>query len=264
MTASDLYHAGRLSDAIDAQVAAVKASPTDNRGRLFLFDLLLLTGDLDRARKQLDALRYADPKHLAAVACYRDALAAEAKRRAVFAGAADPECLTAAPDHVKLRLDAIKGLARGDHAHARQTLDRAADAAPSVAGTLNGKPFDRLTDADDRLGAVLEVFGTGGVYAWVPLESVRSLTLANTDTPRDVAWRMARLQTADGVDGDVLVAGLYPDTYRSADDELRLGRAADWQTTGDVVCGVGGRLFHTADGPVPFLSVTELTVTPAA
>lgn len=262
MTASDLFHAGRLTDAIDAQTAKVKANPTDNRSRLFLFELVLFAGDLGRARKQLDALRYDDQKHLAAVAQYRDALDAEAKRRAVFAGTADPQFLSATPAHAALRLDAIKGLARGDAAAARQTLDRAAAVTPAVAGTLNGHPVHGLADADERFGPILEVFGTGGVYAWVALDAVESLTLNPPAAPRDVLWRPARLVTADGVDGDVLLPGLYPDTHTSADDDLRLGRATDWQPDADVARGVGGRLFAAGGEFHSLVSIQSLLVNP--
>ena len=48
----------------------------------------------------------------------RRALAAEAPRRAVFAGAAEPKGLAGAPDHVKLRFEALPYIARGEHPEA--------------------------------------------------------------------------------------------------------------------------------------------------
>ena len=51
--------------------AKVKSAPTDRPARFFLFELFLFSGDLDRARKQLDVLRYDDPRHSAAVEQYR-------------------------------------------------------------------------------------------------------------------------------------------------------------------------------------------------
>src|SRR5262245_3964045 len=107
MTASELFHAGRLSEAIDAQTAKVRENPADQPARLFLHELLLFAGEIDRARKQLDVLRYDDPRHVAAVEQYRQALDAEARRRAVFAGTEQPKWLSAVPDHVRLRLEAL-------------------------------------------------------------------------------------------------------------------------------------------------------------
>jgi type VI secretion system protein ImpE len=243
MTASDLFQAGRLREAIDAQIAKVKAAPTDQRARLFLFELFVFSGDLDRARKQLEVLTYDDPKHTAAVEQFRFALDAEAKRRAVFAGTAAPEWLSTADGHLTRRLDAVHALARGQHADARTFLDEANAAVPVLAGTLNGRPFQGLFDADERFGTVLEVFGSGGVYSWVPLEAVESIVLNPPAAPRDVAWRAANLVLDNGVSGDVLLPGLYPNTHESADEELKLGRSTDWADAGGVTRGVGGRQF---------------------
>ena len=44
MNAGELYKAGRLGEAIEAQVQEVKASPLDQSKRLFLFELLAFSG----------------------------------------------------------------------------------------------------------------------------------------------------------------------------------------------------------------------------
>jgi len=56
MNATDLFKAGRLQAAIDAQIQEVKAKPADHGRRLFLFELCAFAGDLERARRQIDAL----------------------------------------------------------------------------------------------------------------------------------------------------------------------------------------------------------------
>jgi len=262
MTASDLFQAGQLRAAIDAQVAKVKNLPTDRRARFFLFELFLFAGDLDRARKQLDVLRYDDPQHAAAVEQYRQALDAEAARRGVFAGTEQPKGLTAAPDHVRLRLEALPYLARGEHGEARKRLDEANAAVPALSGTLNGKPFAGLYDADERLGTVLEVFGTGGVYSWVPLENVHSITMNPPQSPRDVIWRPAHLVLTDGPEGDVLLPGLYPGTHDHPDDGVKLGRATEWiGADGEVARGAGGKLFLTETAPIQFTNIIQLELT---
>jgi type VI secretion system protein ImpE len=259
MTGSELFDAGRLREAIDAQTAKVKSAPADRPARFFLFELLAFAGDLDRARKQLDALRYEDPRHNAAIEQYRSALDAEACRRAVFAGAAQPKVLAAAPDHVRQRLEALPYLARGEHAEARRRFDEANASVPSLAGMLNGKPFEGLYDADERFGTVVEVFGTGGVYTWVPLEQVATITMNPPQAPRDVIWRAASVVLTDGVSGDVLVPGLYPDTHLHADDEIRLGRGTVWLGgEGEVGRGAGGKMFLTPAGQVGFTAVLQV------
>src|SRR5437763_5156155 len=123
MNASELFQAGQLKAAIDAQLAKVKSKPADQGARLFLFELFLFNGDLDRARKQLDVLNYEDPKHLAAIAQFRAALQSEAIRREVFAGSMSPKWLMEVPDHVPARLEGVKLLAPGKPAEPRAKFD---------------------------------------------------------------------------------------------------------------------------------------------
>ena len=260
MSASDLFQAGRLREAIDAQLTKVKGQPTDQSARFFLFELFLFAGELDRARKQLDVLKYDDPKHSAAVEQYRFALDAEAKRRAVFAGKGEPEWLSQSGTHLPHRLEAVQALARGDQAAAVAALAAADAATPPAAGTLDGKPFNPLADADERFGPVLEVFGTGGVYSWVPFEAVQSVIMNPPAAPRDIILRPAHLTLDNGVEGDVLLPGLYPNTFEAADEELKLGRGTDWLgDDGEVPRGVGGRTFRAGDKFVSLADVRAVT-----
>lgn len=248
MTPTDLFHAGQLRAAIDAQTQKVRANPADNPARFFLFELFLFSGDLDRARKQLDVLRYDDPKHTAAIEQYRQAIEAERKRRAVFAGTEHPRGLTTAPDHVKLRLESLPYLTRGEWDEARKRLDDANAQVPALTGTINGMPFEGLYDADERFGTVLEVIGAGGVYSWVPLEHVADITLNPPTSPRDLVFRPAHVTLTDGLDGDVMLPALYPGTHDHPDEEVRLGRATEWVgAEGEVTRGAGGKLFVTGD-----------------
>ncbi len=253
-TATDLFKAGQLQPAIDAQIQVVKAHPADHPARLFLYELFLFSGDVDRARKQIDMLTTEDPATQAAITLYKFAVEAEAARRQVFAGKGQPKSLTVAPDHVFKRLDAIGKLAAGDAAGAAALVAEANAMAPGVAGVLNGKPVAGLRDADDLLGPVIEVFGAGGSYCWVALDQVESLTVTAPRFPRDVLLLPAALSIKDGPSGDVLLPGLYPGTEASPDDALKLGRATDWvDGEGGLVRGLGGKLFFTADGQLPLL-----------
>jgi len=60
MNAAELYKSGKLAEAIEAQLLEVKANPLDQARRFFLFELAMFSGDLDRARRQIDALNYTD------------------------------------------------------------------------------------------------------------------------------------------------------------------------------------------------------------
>ncbi len=259
MTASEFFESGKLRDAIAAQIAKVKAQPANNPARFFLFELFLFSGELDRARKQLDVLRYDDPQHLAAIEQYRNAMDAEVKRRAVFAGTEQPKGLTDGPAHVQQRFEALPYLVRGEMGEARRRFDEANATVPNLKGTLNGLPFEGIFDADERFGTVLEVFGSGGVYSWVPLENVESITMNPPAAPRDILLRPANLVLKDGIDGDVLLPALYPGSWQSADEELQLGLATDWQgREGEVIRGLGLRQFIAGTNPQPMTNLRQI------
>jgi len=232
MTASECFQAGKLADATKLQIDKVRTHPADRAARLFLFELFLFAGELDRAGKQLDVLNYETPEQLAAIAQYRLALEAERKRREVFAGKADPTALMDLPQEALLRLQALKAEGRGEIEVARELRAEAALAMPKLSVVWNDVEVTGLSDADIRLGTMLEVFGTGGVYCWVPLASVASISLGNVTAPRDVLLRPAALELHDGTRGDVLLPGLAVLTHETGDEELMLGRASDTTEAG--------------------------------
>ncbi len=63
----------------------------------------------------------------------------------------------------------------------------------AVSGTLNGKPFKSIGDADPRIGPRLEVFA-GGSYLWMNFEHIASLEMEKPRRLRDLLWTPARLR----------------------------------------------------------------------
>jgi type VI secretion system protein ImpE len=256
-TATELYRAGRLQAAVDAQLQDVKAHPADHGKRVFLFELLAFAGDLERARRQLDAVTYPDPDREVAVQQYRKLLDAEDHRARVFRDGVMPEFLIPAPDWVYPRLEAVNALRAGKPADAKALLDKSDAAAAPVAATLNGKPADGLRDCDDLFGPVLEVLAHGGYY-WLPLEQVESVTANPPKFPRDLLWVPVKLTVKDGPAGDAFLPARYP-LVTDASDELKLGRATDWRQDADgPVRGVGLRLLLAGDDAVPLPEVRQL------
>lgn len=228
--ARDLYAAGRIDAAIDALGAELRSHPTDAQRRTFLFELLAFAGQYDRAAKQLGVLASGGQMAEAGTLVYRAALDAERVREHMFATGDFP----------------------------------AAPAPGPVAGTLNGRPFLSLTDADARLGARLEVFA-GGRYLWLPFAHLATLRIEAPARLRDLRWAPARLATGPGVRdlelGEVMLPALTPAAWRHPDPDIRLGRATDWEElpTGDFV-PVGQKLLRVDDRIVPLLDVRELTI----
>src|SRR5262249_29832216 len=253
MNANDLFKAGHLQPAIDEQLKAVKADPADHGKRLFLFELLAFAGDLERARKQIDAVDYGDMELNAAVMSYRLLLDAAKARRQLFAEGLRPRFYSDPPAHIHQRLEAIDMMREGKHAEASALLARSNEAAPSLAGELNGKPFTLLRDCDDLFAPVLEVLARDAYY-WVPLAQIESVAMNPPRFPRDLLWAPAQLTLHDGESGSVFLPVLYPGSHQHAEDAVKLGRMTDWKAVdGGPVLGVGARLFLVDDAEVGVL-----------
>jgi type VI secretion system protein ImpE len=267
MNASTLYKAGQLQAAIDEQIKEVKAAPADKAKRLFLFELLAFAGDLDRARRQIEAVTYEELELEAQVLDYKKLLDAEQRRRQLFSDGLKPEFFTEPPAHVQLRLEAVNHLRANNQTEAAALLEQAHAQCPPLKGQLNDKPFEALRDCDDLFADVLEVLARG-TYFWVPLEQVARLTMNPPKFPRDLLWVSGRLEMTDSAAGNVFFPALYPRSHEHPDNQIKLGRMTDWQgPDSGPVLGVGLRTFLAGDDPFTLLQWRQLEIhetTPAA
>jgi type VI secretion system protein ImpE len=262
MNASELYKAGKLQEAIDAQIKVVKESPADQAKRVFLFELLAFAGELERAKKQIEAVSYGEMELDAAAAAYRKVLDAEENRRRLLRDGLKPNFLADPPEHVRLRLEAVNRLREQKPGEAAETLAAAAGVTPAVRGKLNGQAFETLRDCDDLFAGVLEVVAHG-TYYWVPLEQVVRIVIKPPRFPRDLIWLPGRLETLTGGAGDVLLPVLYPGTHEHPDNKVKLGRQTDWKgPEGGPMQGLGARVFlvDSLDEAVPLLEWRELAL----
>lgn len=235
MNATELYRAGRLDEAIQALGAALRDNPADAQRRTFLFELLCFAGQYDRAEKQLDILADGGPEAEIGTLVYRGALNAERTRQQMFES------------------------------------DRLPEGGPPVepvSGTVDGKAFETLTDADPRIGARLEVLAAGQ-YLWIPLEHIESIRMEPPRQLRDLLWAPALVRTGPafrGMElGEVLIPVLAPLSWRHADAEVRLGRLTEWEVLDDgTEVPVGQKLYLVDGEEVPILEIRELIITPVA
>lgn len=230
LSAREHFNAGRLESAIEALGVELRSNPTDTQRRVFLFELLIFTGQYDRAEKQLDVLSKGGPDNELAVLPYRAAILGERVREHMF-----------------------------------QTSDFPSSPAPApVSGTLNGRPFSSIEDADERVGARLEIMA-GGKYMWIPLAYVQTMHLEPPQHLRDLRWMPARLSTSaklkDMELGEVLLPTLSPLAWKLEDPELRLGRAADWEElpSGEF-SPIGQKLLRVDGELMPLLEVRDLII----
>ena len=248
LTAADLLRAGRLTDAIAAAQAAVRKAPLDLAGRILLAELLVFSGNLERADVLLDAASTIDPSATMVVAEFRQLIRADMARRQLFRDGRVPELLSDATEAQTLQLAALVSLRAGDLAAAARQSAAAEEARPRVAGMHGDAAFDDFRDADDLLAGNFEVLTTTGKYFWIPTERVVSAEFHPPKRPR----------VSDGPDGDVYL----PAIYSAGDDttELqRLGRETDWQQAeGGPVRGVGQRVFLVGEEDAAIMELGQL------
>ena len=111
------------------------------RPAIFLFQLLCVLGQWDRALTQLNVAAELDASALAMAQMYREALQCEALRAEVFAGKRAPMVFGEPDEWLALadRVAAHGRRRRARAADAAQTLrERAFEAAPATGGTIDG------------------------------------------------------------------------------------------------------------------------------
>jgi type VI secretion system protein ImpE len=244
--AKELFQAGKLNEAIDELLREVKANPSDVARRTFLFELSCLAGDWERAERQLDVIGHQSAEAELGVMVYRANMKAEVERRRVFDEGVQPHFLSEPPAYVDLHVAALGQIIRGEIAEARATLDRAEEERPAIAGKLDGQEFQDFRDYDDRIGPVLELI-VKDKYVWLPFEQIKSMEITPPRQLRDMLWASAKIEALDGTVGEVYVPTLYPGTYNSENDQVRLGRMTDWKDLGeDLYAAAGLRLLLVA------------------
>ena len=229
MNARQLYKEGRLDDAIEALGAEVRDNPTDAQRRAFLFELLCFAGQFDRAEKQLSVLGRGSREAEMGALLYHAALHGESLRQPMFEQQNFPQS-TAKP----------------------------------VAGTINGKPFTTISDADPRIGARLEVFAAGQ-YMWLPFEHIETVRVEAPKMLRDLLWARAVVRPAasfKGLElGEALIPVISPLSWQSSDSDVRLGRSTEWVQFEDGSQGpVGQKMLLVDDEEFPMLELRELVI----
>lgn len=260
-SAAELLKAGDPTAALKALTDEVRARPGDAKHRVFLAQLLCVLGQWERALNQLTVAAELDALALPMKQMYGEAIRCEGLRAAVFAGTRSPMVFGQPDEWLALLIESLLRRGRGEHALAAQLRERAFDAAPAIAGTLDGAPFEWLADADMRLGPVLEAF-VNGKYHWIPFARLARVRLDPPEDLRDCVWLPAQLQFENGGEALALVPTRYVGSESSADGLLQLARKTEWQQLElEVWTGLGQRVFGSDAGDHAMLDVREIVFT---
>ena len=235
--------AGDLKGAIETALSVVKTNPTNEAARIFLFELSCYSGDWDRAERQLEVIGHQEVSAMMGTLIYRQNFHAERNRARFFADGLKPEFLLAPPEYVAGLLAANNRLREGSTEEARQLLDEVEAQRPAMNCLVNGEEFSDFRDYNDRTMCVFEAI-LKDTYVWLPMEHVEKIEFFKPKTLRDLFWMQAKIEMTNGTGGEMFVPALYADSWKSADDFVRLGRMTDWRDEGEeIFTGEGTRMF---------------------
>ncbi len=258
MLAEESIRAGDPETALKQLQDQARQHPADVKYRIFLFQLLAVLGQWERARNQLKVAAELDPACVPMAQAYGLAINAEQFRAEVFAGRQAPVVFGEPEAWLAWLIEAVRLDGEGAHDQAHNLRERAFDQAPATTGTIDGQDFGWIADADPRLGPVLEAV-LNGRYYWIPFARIRTLRIDAPADLRDLIWMPAYLTWANGGEAAALLPARYPGSETSADGGLRLARKTDWlaRAGGDDV-GLGQRMLATDADEYPLMEVREV------
>jgi type VI secretion system protein ImpE len=255
-----LLKEGRLSEALQALTAQVRNHPADATRRVFLFQLLGLLGQWERAANQLKVAGELNPQNALMVAAYEFALRGERDRAAVFMERRSPTMIGEPSPWQARLLQSLRWLREGRVEEAMELRAQAFAQAETVRGTIDGTPFEWIADADPIFGPCLELILKGG-YAWVPFSRIAALKFEEPTDLRDKIWAPVQITWINGGEAVGFVPCRYFGSEQSEDAELALARRTDWTDYGHE-CFVGGgqRMLVTDVGEYPLLDVRAIAL----
>lgn len=249
---------GLLDEALTQLQNQVRQQPSNAKYRIFLFQLLTVLGQWERAINQLKVCGELDPANLAMVQTYREAIRCEILRERVFAGDTSP-LIFGHPEQWLANLVAAVGLsAKGQYDQAAELRAQAFELAPATSGNVNQQPFEWMADADSRLGPVLEAI-VNGRYYWVPFNRIAKMTLEAPVDLRDFVWMPAQLTWTNGGSCVALIPTRYAGTEKASDSALLMSRMTQWnEVFANQFHGVGQRLLTTDVADYSLMEIREV------
>lgn len=271
MSADRLLREGKLDEALAQLQQQIRANPADSRLRVFLFQLLVVQGNWERALTQLSVSGEMDAGTLAMVQAYREAVQCEVLRTEVFAGKRSPVIFGQPEAWVALLMESLRVGASGKTAEAAKLHEQALADAPATSGSLtfetrvggpepeqNEATFEWLADADSRLGPVFEAI-VNGRYYWIPQVRIQRIDIERPADLRDMVWMPVHFTWANGGETVGMIPTRYPGSEKSSDPLIRLARKTDWtEPAPGVNLGLGQRMLMTDSGDYALMDLRQV------
>ena len=238
----------------------VRARPADPKLRIFLFQLLCVLGQWERALNQLNVASDLDAGVLAMAQTYGDAVRCEQVRADVFDGKRSPMIFGQPDQWLALLIESLLVAGKGEQGQSQELRARAFDEAPASSGTVDGRPFSWIADADSRLGPVLEAV-INGRYYWVPFSRLTGLEIEAPEDLRDFVWMPAHLHFDNGGESVALLPTRYAGSEKADDGLILLARKTVWEEMApETHRGLGQRIFATDAEDVPIMEIRAIVM----
>ncbi|MBA8879744.1 type VI secretion system accessory protein TagJ [Phyllobacterium myrsinacearum] len=258
---STLIDAGDLQGAINAALSTVKQRPRDDAARRLLIDLLIVSGDFERADKQADILSQTVPDMTVGLALLRGRLRAADARVAWFETGAVPAFPDGPSENDQLAMKnalVIEKSATGTNGEATTPFPENV-----IQGSvkIDGRTAASFRDLDDRIPHAIEILNTNGTYMWIDFNRINRIEFQPVQSIRDLTWRHALLTLRDDSQSEIVM----PATYFSRDvsDAMKLGRETDWaEAGGGLFAGKGQKCLLVDDDVIGLLDVTSIEFIP--
>jgi type VI secretion system protein ImpE len=251
---------GDAARALKLLTEQVRLHPQDAKLRVFLFQLLCVLGQWDRALNQLNVAFELDASTLPMVQTYREAIHCETLRLQVFAGQKVPMLFGEPEPWVALLIEALLREGRGEADAGAKLRAQALDEAPATPGTMDGTAFEWIADADTRLGPTIEAV-INGRYYWLPWNRLAQVDIDAPVDLRDSVWMPAHFTFTNGGETVGLIPTRYPDTELATGDQSALARRTDWREAGPGTwVGLGQRVWTTNATEVALMDVRQVVL----
>jgi len=256
MDAEDLIKNGDLDAALSVLQDKIRNNPESSKHRVFLFQLLAVQGDWNRALTQLNVAAELDPMALLMAQVCRELLQCEGFREDVFNGIRSP-LVFGEPEHwIGKLFQALQPASRGDGAAATGIASDAFEEAPTSSGSLDDQPFEWLADADMRFGPSMEAI-INGKYYWIPFTNISEIKIQSPEDLRDLVWIPAEFDWRNGGKAVGFIPTRYP--HSTDTDQTALSRLTEWVDLGDgYYTGKGQKMLSTDGGDFSLLQTRHI------
>jgi type VI secretion system protein ImpE len=224
---ASLLQEGRAHEALAALKGEVRDRPSDVELRVRLFALHCVLGRWDKAANDLAALVALDASWAIPARVYHRAMDAELLRRDVFAGRVKPLVMGEPEEWLAWNVQALVLEAEGKPAEALELQRQAFESAPEYPCKVDGRACQWLSDADRRIGPVLEAC-LDGKYYWIPFGQLQKIEITPPEYLVEVVWVPAKLTVCGGAELAAQLPARYPGTESSSDGGICLGRRTEW------------------------------------